>query len=105
MTLASLAVTARGLAETLPTLLDELAAAQSIQWEPAPVPSPRDDTSERSKGGRSDPTARAVFDERRLRVRAAVVAAERVLETALHDARDSLAGLRSAVAEWEGDTP
>lgn len=105
MTTASLALTVRELAEELPGLLDDLSAAQAIQWEAAPVPTPRDDTSERAKGGKSDPTARVVFDERRLRVRAAVIAAERVLETTLREARDARVTLRSAVAAWEGDTP
>lgn len=51
----------------------ELAAlveeAAEVQFMPSPIPRPAEDTTERSKGGHSDPTARITADARRIAVR------------------------------------
>lgn len=43
--------------------------AAEVQFMPSPIPRPAEDTSERSKGGHSDPTSRIVADARRAAVR------------------------------------
>lgn len=43
--------------------------ATEVQFMPSPIPRPAEDTTERSKGGHSDPTARITTDPRRLAVR------------------------------------
>lgn len=54
-------------------LLDTLPAALTRQWEPSPVPRPREDTTERSSGGGpSRPVEAIVFDGRRLAIREAL---------------------------------
>src|SRR5690606_20066426 len=69
--------TAASLREALDDLLASLDAARARQWETSPVPRPRDDTTERSKGeAPSDPTADTVLDARRLAVRKEVQLAE-----------------------------
>jgi hypothetical protein len=71
---------ARTIRETTDALLALLPDAYARQWEASPVPKPREDTTERSSGGRpSDPTADTVLDARRLALRGAVSRAERVL--------------------------
>jgi hypothetical protein len=57
--------------------------AAEIQWQPATTPKPREDTTERSRGGHGDPTLNTVADERRLAVRAGVRASEHLLGEAL----------------------
>lgn len=76
--------------------------ANEIQWEASPIPKPREDTSQRSIGGHSDPTGDIVLDARRLSVREAFVNAERAmvnLHQALLDARENL---EEAVEKWNG---
>ena len=82
------------------TLLGILPEALSRQWEPSPVPKPREDTSERSSGGSpSRPVEALVFDGRRLALRAALgevfIAVKR-----LQVASDSLS---RSVARFDGD--
>lgn len=69
------------LAATAPGFARALAEAESVQWEIPATHSARDDTTERASGI-SDPTPRVALDERRLRVRAAVIEGERILEAA-----------------------
>ena len=52
------------------------------QWQPGVTPRAVDDTTERSKGTKSDPTPTIVVDGRRLALRAAVIEAEQALEKA-----------------------
>lgn len=80
-----------------------LGQAQAVQWSPAPIPRPREDTTERSKGGHSDPTVATVFDERRLTVRAAVLTAETVLRDARLALDEAEATLARAVDGWSGE--
>ena len=91
-----------------------LPPALARQWEGSPVPKPREDTAERSSGGRpANPTADVVLDGRRLAVRDAVTNAEgdlrrvvfmktrlaRLLEDLRQDRRD----LDRAVARFDGE--
>jgi hypothetical protein len=82
-------------------LIDEAAARQ---WEASPVPKPREDTTERSSGGRpSDPTADTALDARRLAVRATLLAAEPVLRDAAVALRGSRLALARAIDRFDGD--
>lgn len=101
-------------ARTLNPIVRELAAealalslslegASAIQWAPAPVPRPSNDTTERSKGGHGDPTADTVTDERRLAVRESVTAGLDDLERTVAGLRRARARVDSAVAAYYGD--
>lgn len=67
------ALSMRELLAACVTAWTELAAlveeAAEVQFMPSPIPRPAEDTSERSKGGHSDPTARITADARRIAVR------------------------------------
>lgn len=81
------------------TLLSESDVAQ---WQRSHSPQPYDDTTERSRGGHSDPTADIVSDPRRLELREAVQAAEKALgdaDLALRKAKDTL---DVALDKWAG---
>lgn len=93
----------RRLAEEALLLASTLAEAEEIQWKPSVAPKPREDTTERAKGGHGDPTLSIVVDDRRLAVRDAVVKGSEAIEaTALH-----LAGLRerleAEIDAWNGN--
>jgi hypothetical protein len=77
--------------------------AQDAQWRPSLTPKPRGDTTERSKGGHSDPTGDTVADERRLAVRAQVIAAELLLESATRAMRVVNRRLERALAHWHAE--
>jgi hypothetical protein len=95
--------TAASLREALDDLLASLDAARARQWETSPVPRPRDDTTERSKGeAPSDPTADTVLDARRLAVRKEVQLAEGVLEVALRAFARRRDELDRAVRRFDG---
>jgi hypothetical protein len=79
-----------------------LREASDIQWQPSPAPRPREDTTERSKGGHSDPTVNTVTDPRRLQLRAAVLEAEHLLESATRALAASRRRLEAAVDAWNG---
>lgn len=92
----------RRIAASAADLTRTLVEAEDIQWQPSLTPKPREDTTERSKGGISDPTSAIVADDRRLAVRAAVISAEQALgdtERALVIAR---ADLERAIDRWAG---
>ncbi|GAA2230469.1 hypothetical protein N1031_07080 [Herbiconiux moechotypicola] len=93
----------REVADALIALGTELLKAEAVQWSPAPVPQPRDDTTERASGGHSDPVPRIVTDERRLAVRAAVTGAYRAMDSAVDDLDRARVDLELAVATWNGD--
>lgn len=68
--------------ETTALLSGPMPEALARQWEGSPVPRPREDTAERSSGGRpANPTADIVLDGRRLAVRDAVKRADKTLKT------------------------
>lgn len=78
--------------------------ATARQWSASPVPRPREDTPQRSSGGRpSDPTADAVLDARRLEVREAVVTAERSLHLAALALRSARRTMERAIARFDGE--
>ncbi|WP_295790884.1 hypothetical protein [uncultured Microbacterium sp.] len=84
----------------LSALLD---AAAAPQWQVAQSVRPREDTSERSVGVTSDPTWRAASDERRLRLRAAVVAAERARALAARQLRAAELNVADALTALTND--
>jgi len=90
-------VTAEALA-----LASALAAAEAIQWSPSQSPKPRDDTSERARGGHGDPTLATVVDDRRLAVRAAVVSGHVEIEKLLPILRAAREEVQEAVDRWHG---
>lgn len=79
------------------------AEAAEVQWAPAPIPRPREDTTERAKGGHGDPTPSVALDTRRADVRAAVVAAARALEFARVNAIVQARTVEDALARWAGE--
>lgn len=79
-----------------------LSGALAVQWQPSPVPKPRDDTTERAKGGHGDPTPSIVADGRRLDLRAQVEASRRTLRDAAVAVRGVRRGLEIALLRWEG---
>lgn len=97
----------RDLAERALLLAVELPKAEGIQWTAAPVPKPRDDTTERASGGHGDPTFATVADNRRLGVRAAVLSGYDALETAVRALEDARANIERAIAVYyaDRDTP
>lgn len=91
------------LAERSAGLIASLDQAAALQWSASPVPKPRDDTAERSKGSPpSDPTADVVLDDRRLAVRAAVEDGARSLRVATAMVEASRQRVESAIGGWEG---
>lgn len=95
---------AEAVAAEVRALLAVLPAALEVQWQPAPIPHPEEDTAERGKGGHSDPTPAVALDERRLAVRVAVLGSLR----RVREARDALAESRQDVerslARWHGES-
>ncbi|WP_144722265.1 hypothetical protein [Cellulosimicrobium sp. TH-20] len=89
-------------------LAKRLAEADAVQWSASPRPRPREDTTERSKGGPpSDPTADVALDGRRLSLRAAVLTAEHSLGDAVDAVAAANKGLERALDEWHraGERP
>lgn len=81
-------------------LLDE---ALVCQWQASPAPRPREDTTERSKGGPpSDPTGDVVLDDRRLALRSAVDSAALSLRVAKAGLGGAHRRLEEALRAWEG---
>lgn len=93
----------RSVAEEALELASLLDRAQGVQWSPAPIPRPRVDTTERSRGGHGDPTADIALDDRRLAVRAAVVSAEVALEKAVREMTAAQSAVRRSLARYYGD--
>ena len=79
------------------------AEAEEIQWSAAPIPKPREDTTERAKGGHGDPTLAIVLDERRLAVRLRYEEALVVLRELTEQAADARRNLNAAIAAWNGE--
>lgn len=77
---------------TLAALFED---AARVQWDRPYGPRPVEDTTERSRGVVSDPTAAIALDPRRLALRDAVKAAESCLE-------DSRRLLATAINDLEG---
>jgi len=94
--------TARLIVEEALKLSAVLEAADDIQWQPSPVPRPRDDTTERSRGGHSDPTLTTVLDDRRLKLRDEVRRSSWSLGELLRKVREYRTALEDAVDHWNG---
>lgn len=92
----------REVAEEALALASALEAAEAIQWSPSHTPKPREDTTERAKGGHGDPTLATVIDDRRLGVRAAVVAGHIEIEKAIPALRVARENVQEAVDRWHG---
>jgi hypothetical protein len=99
---STIAPAVKALASAVTPLVESYLDAETVQWSAAPATRARADTTERSKGVRSDPTPAIALDEKRLRVRAAVIGAERAIEDSTRVLREADTTLRQAVAEWRG---
>lgn len=84
-------------------LKKSLPGALARQWEASPVPKPREDTTQRASGLRSDPTADAVLDARRLAVRETVAQSGIVLREAIARVRAVRAAVDTAVTRYDGE--
>lgn len=80
-----------------------LTAAEEIQWTAAPIPKPREDTTERAKGGHGDPTLATVLDERRLAVREAVEKGLAAMADAATVVQVTRLEVEAAIAAWNGE--
>lgn len=96
--LAGLTAWARREADLLDALLP---VAVSAQWTAAPTVRPREDTAERSKNVRSDPTSAIALDSERLALRRQVVRSEHALRCAIVALRGVRIGLVRALAPWQ----
>lgn len=85
--------------EALAALLPE---AVSRQWIASPVPRPREDTAERSKGGLSDPTGGTALDGRRMDVRDSVKRAEAILRESAVRTRGVRLYMERAIQAYDG---
>jgi hypothetical protein len=77
--------------------------AIAVQCMPSPVPRPREDTVEREKNRRSNPTLDTVLDERRLRLSQQVLRSRRLLRNAVIAARGVRRGLEISLVAWHGE--
>lgn len=101
--MSAIAESVKALASSVTPLVESYLDAETVQWSAAPRSAARGDTTERAKGVRSDPTPAVALDEKRLRVRAAVIGAERAIEDSTRSLRAADTALRVAVAEWRGE--
>jgi hypothetical protein len=92
----------RAVAREALLLASTLTEAEAIQWSPSPVPKPREDTTQRAKGGHGDPTLAIVLDDRRMAVRSAVEAAHAKLAALAEEVRTTREALGEAVDQWNG---
>lgn len=95
----------RELVDAATELARSLEAAEAVQWKPAPVPKPHEDTTERASGGHGDPTWQTVADERRLVVRDAVGRSHYALGLNARALRRMSAQVDAAVTSYYGDQP
>lgn len=79
-----------------------LADVGDAQWRAGKSPVPREDTTERSRGLTNDPTPNIVVDTRRLALRAAVIEAEKALDTAGRTVQAAERHLTLALEKWQG---
>ena len=99
-----LAADVNALAEEIRALARRLDAAVAVQWQAPPVPRPRDDTTERSKGAPpSNPTADTALDDRRLALRSAVRGGQQSIRLATASVPAATSRLDAALVAFEGD--
>lgn len=77
----------------------------AAQYESAPIPRPKVDTSERSKGEHADPLPDVVSDGRRLALRVEVIRARREIAESVAALRAARRRIEDAFDRWEGSTP
>lgn len=77
-----------------------LGEASEAQWQAGMTPTPKEDTTERSKGLTSDPTPTVAADARRLALRLAVIEAEQAMEKADRTLRAAERHLTDALERW-----
>ncbi|TDC35709.1 hypothetical protein [Micromonospora sp. KC213] len=80
-----------------------LPAAIDAQWTAAPVARPREDTTERMKNTRSDPTADVATDSARLHLREQVVRSAHVLAGGIATLRRVRRDVGDALTPWCGE--
>ncbi|MDG4801747.1 hypothetical protein [Micromonospora sp. WMMD980] len=89
--------------DELAALEGVLPAAMDAQWTSAPVARPREDTAERMKNRRSEPTADITLDPHRLQLRDQVVRSGHTLNRALIALRQVRQGVEQALTPWHGE--
>ncbi|WDS52077.1 hypothetical protein SEA_CARON_51 [Microbacterium phage Caron] len=102
MTTPTTAERIRTTGEAVTRLVHALAHAAEVQFDRPAGPSTRGETPERAKGGVSRPTEDIATDERRLRLRAAVLEAELELEGMETTALATATKLEDALTGWAG---
>ncbi|GAA2843999.1 hypothetical protein Acy02nite_68690 [Actinoplanes cyaneus] len=75
-------------------------AAVEAQWTAAPVARPRDDTTERAKNQRADPTSDVALDTARQALRQQVVESETSLRKTIIALRGVRLGLERSLTSW-----
>ncbi|WP_148709966.1 hypothetical protein [Micromonospora sp. M71_S20] len=91
------------LRDELGKLESVLPAAVDAQWTAAPVARPREDTAERMKNRRSDPTGDIALDSDRLRLRAELVRSANVLACGIVSLRQARQAVRDSLTPWFGE--
>lgn len=99
---ASLAAQAREARAAIDDLIEYLDEAVDVQWDPSPIPKPREDTTQRASGGHGDPTSAVALDDRRGEVRSAFVAGSQALDVATIQARATRRRIEEALDRWAG---
>lgn len=90
-------------ARDLLALAQLLGDVEELQWKPAPIPKPREDTDRKAAGGHGDPTGDTALDPRRLELRQAYTRAAATLGEISHSARMARRDLEEAVGRWSGE--
>jgi len=93
----------RDLTEAIVELARVTDAAEAVQYKPAPVAQPRDDTTERASGGHGDPTFATVADPRRQAVREAVDRSRYALGLNARALRRMAADVEASLRGYYGD--
>lgn len=94
---------ARNVAEMALGIQGLLIECGGAQWQAGRTPTPREDTTERSRNMVSDPTPSIVADGRRLELRAAVIAAQAAILEAHEILGQAGTNLQAAVDRWHGE--
>ncbi|WDS51685.1 hypothetical protein SEA_BARNSTORMER_48 [Microbacterium phage Barnstormer] len=102
MTTPTTAERIRTTGDAVTRLVHALAHAAEVQYDRPAGPSTRGESPERAKGGVSRPTEDIAMDERRLKLRAAVIEAELELEGMEATALEQATRLEDALTEWAG---
>ena len=79
---------------------DTADTAVALQWVAPSVRRPVDDDGPRARATVNDPTFRTATDERRLKLRAQVVATERVIREAIIALRGARLGLEATLEDY-----